>query len=326
MSRISAHLRSINYLNVSAVDNLIRDIDFLPLGNLLRQNILSERMAEKAVLGESFSHSSFPEQYLALSTNWKQKKNSVQLVQLTNFQQSLGEDHSLGYSLDSCDVITSTSIVRPKNAFEMFHKMQRQRKIWWMKFVYNPGEVLLENPQRNERSQTISINLHSALGFKIELERIGLYNSGEKSNILLSSMPLQPAVLSLLIAALPDLTSDDLTMYLHRRLTPYKIALFAEDNLAKNRDIVDLAKLISYDLSKETNLNSLNSVLSNEKEKQSLESKLLHADRIGIPYSLVLSEESLSTGLLKMRSSNTTLSEEVHVTDIIEYVQQIIET
>lgn len=51
---------------------------------------------------------------------------------------------------------------------------------------------------------------------------------------------------------------------------------------------------------------------------------LTMADGLGIPYDILIDEkESLTTGFLKLRSRETTLSEIIHITDIPDYLLQI---
>lgn len=316
-SRISKHLRSINYVDIEVADNVIKNIKFLPLGQTLRENIARERGTDALERAESFHYDSFPFDYLANSAHLK-RKNPLEVLNVANFQSTAEE--SPGISLNFCKVLCSPSLVSSKHAFELFQQTQRQRKIWWMKFVYNPGQIFLTNPCRNETSQTISISLKSAEGFNIELERIGLYPGGSapKTNALLSWFSLDTAVLSFLVDGLPEIDSNSRTLHLHRRLSPYKIALLSETE--PNEDLRDLAKLLNLDLDSKS-LNVLNRIDC----MKPLEENLLHADRMGIPYSLILGRDSLETGLLKLRSRNTTLSEVVHISDIPSYVERIIQ-
>lgn len=315
-SRISKHLRSINYVDIEVVDNVIKNIKFLPLGQILRDNIARERGTDSLHREEFFHYDSFPFDYLANSAHLK-RKNPLEVLNVAKFQSSAEESPEI--SLNFCKVLCSPSLVSSKHAFELFQQTQRQRKIWWMKFVYNPGQIFLTNPCRNETSQTISISLKSADGFNIELERIGLYpGSAPKTNALLSWFSLDTSVVSFLIDGLPEIDSNSRTLHLHRRLSPYKIALFSETET--NEDLRDLAELINLELESKS-LNVLNRIEC----MKPLEENILHADRMGIPHSLILGGDSLETGLIKLRSRNTTLSEVVHISDIPSYVERVIQ-
>lgn len=51
-----------------------------------------------------------------------------------------------------------------------------------------------------------------------------------------------------------------------------------------------------------------------------LERILLHSDSVGIPYLLLIDNESTKSGLIRMRSRDTTLFETVHISDIPNYL------
>lgn len=46
-------------------------------------------------------------------------------------------------------------------------------------------------------------------------------------------------------------------------------------------------------------------------------------DSIGIPYLLIIGDKTLETGLLRLRSRDTTLCETIHISDIPKYLIDI---
>lgn len=319
LSRISKHLRRIDYLDLTVSGNVVRDIKFLPLGQILRENITRERNTDRVVLDENFNFNEFPMAYLTKYSSVLKRKNPLAVFDLQNFQST--QEESPEIALHSCKVLSSTSLVSSKHAFELFYQLQRQRKIWWMTWMYNPGQIMFTNPNRTENAQTISISMKTGDGFNLELERIGLYTLGgsTKQHVLQSWFSVDISVLSFLIDALPERDSDDFTLYLHRRLSPYNVVLLAEDD-AIDKDLQDLSRLVNYELSN-GKLNVLNRV---KEVNEELNQNVTKADQMGIPYSLIMGKESLQTGLIKLRSRNTTLSEVIHISDIPEYVEKII--
>lgn len=321
LARICKHLRSIEYLDVTLSGNVVSGIKFLPMGQLLRENIARERGPDQIVREQSFDFKSFPTNYLTNSVAHLKRKNPLEVLRAVNFQSTTAEE-SPRIELKASKVLCSTSLVSPKHAFELFFQLQRQRKIWWMKFMYNPGQIVFTNPTRTESSQTISISMKSGEGFNVELERIGLYPVGDsmKSHALQSWFSLDASVFSFLVDALPEVAANDLTLHLHRRLSPYKIVLLAEDQLSSDLELRDLAQLVNYEfLSRDLN------VLNGFEGNRTLTENLSRADQMGIPYSLILGSESLTTGLFKLRNRNTSLCEVVHITDIPGYVEKIIQ-
>lgn len=58
--------------------------------------------------------------------------------------------------------------------------------------------------------------------------------------------------------------------------------------------------------------------------KNGKEDSLAVADRLGIPYDILIDEnESLKTGFLKLRNRDTALSEIIHISDIPNYLLKI---
>lgn len=326
LSRISKHLRQIGYLDLTLSGNVVRDIKCLPLGEILRENIIRERSgSDQTVLhDDTFDFSSFPMAYLTKFAPLRQK-NAVDVLNLQNFQ-SFNEESSPGIALTrSCKVFSSTSLVSVKHAFELFYQLQRQRKIWWMTWMYNPGQILFTNPSRTENSQTMSISMRTGDGLNLELERIGLYSLGEstKMQALQSWFCVDTSVLSFLIDALYERDAGDFTLHLHRRLSPFKVVLLVEDEDA-NDDLRDLSRLVGYELENNSKLNLLNRIEGETANNETLNENLSNVDQMGIPYSLVLGRDSLETGLIKLRSRNTTLSEVIHISDIPGYIEKII--
>lgn len=54
-----------------------------------------------------------------------------------------------------------------------------------------------------------------------------------------------------------------------------------------------------------------------------LDTKCLSDDSIGVPYGILLEPNVLETGILKLRCRDTTLYEQVHISQIEEYLVQI---
>lgn len=160
----------------------------------------------------------------------------------------------------------------------------------------------------------------------MELERIELSSNGggdsPKTNALQSWFVVDRAVVAFLIDSLPEVGTDDLTMYLHRKLSPFKIGILLERVVGgkeQEDSLIDLGQLMGYEL-KESGLD----VFHGYDRTKSLEDNLSYSDRVGIPYNLILNRESLESGLIKLRSRNTTLSDKIHISDIPDYIKMII--
>ncbi|KAJ8946170.1 hypothetical protein NQ318_004423 [Aromia moschata] len=106
----------------------------------------------------------------------------------------------------------------------------------------------------------------------------------------------------------------------HRKLAPYKISFaIAGPNAATVGEINDLAVYLCRQL----RTNHVSTLLLPSSSKYSLEAQYKQYDQLGIPYSVVLNENTLKNGIIQLRSRDTTLKEQVHVSDLVEYVQQL---
>lgn len=59
------------------------------------------------------------------------------------------------------------------------------------------------------------------------------------------------------------------------------------------------------------------------KDVAALDGQFNNADGIGIPYVLIVDNESLETGFLKLRNRDTTISEKIHLSDLPQYLMDI---
>lgn len=222
---------------------------------------------------------------------------------------------------------------------ETFHQIQRQHKIWWMKYGASPGKYSISDQKQDSFYKFVSIRSHVGES-AIDVERLKLFSlkdcikDKEVLNSFLSRVPnrkkevipdviettvdLQIASLALLMDAVN--LSDDYTAF-HRRSAPYQIVLIVNGT---SNDLIDMARYIEL-LVQATDsnieiLNESNSKINNQKE---LEKRFENFDKIGIPYTIILDDKALEAGLFKLRNRNTTLSETIHLSDVTNYLIKI---
>lgn len=256
------------------------------------------------------------------------------------------EDHELPFSIsqeikceNSGDIETevhfpSQLILRTSyfvsNAFsrEIFFQIQRQHKIFWMTFGASPGKYSISD-QRFEKFYkfvTIKSNVEAEA---INVERLSFFSLKDciKDKAVLGNftarvpnrkketvpdvieavVDLQVASLALLLDAvhLPEHHTA-----LHRRTAPYQLAVITEGN---SKDLNDLARFVELLVTEtEPRIETLRTTDDFET-----------LDSIGIPYAIILDEKALESGLFKLRSRNTTLSETIHLSDVNNYLVKI---
>ena len=246
---------------------------------------------------------------------------------------------------DQTELFPSKHILRRSyfisNSFsrEMFHQIQRQHKIWWMKYGASPGKYSISDQKSESFYKFVSIRSNVDES-PTDVERLKLFSLKDciRNKDVLSSflakvpnrkkevipdviettIDFQVAALSLLMDAV-NLT-DDYTAF-HRRTAPYQLALIVNGT---SKDLIDLARYIEL-LVHQTDpkieiLNESKALIRNEEELRNCFEKF---DQIGIPYAIILDENALQQGLFKLRNRNTTLSETIHLNDVTDYLIKI---
>ncbi|KAJ8931380.1 hypothetical protein NQ314_015716 [Rhamnusium bicolor] len=106
----------------------------------------------------------------------------------------------------------------------------------------------------------------------------------------------------------------------HRKLAPYKISFgVTGSNVSTVSELNDLALY----LCKQLRTNHISTLLLPSSWRHTLEAQYKQYDQLGIPYNVVLNENTLKNGIAQLRSRDTTLKEQVHVTDLETYVEQL---
>lgn len=276
-------------------------------------------------------------------------KNQDFISSFKSFKENQELPFSISQELSSQNQISQSDVVFPmqhilrrsyfvSSSFsrETFHQIQRQHKIWWMKYGASPGKYAISDQKSEALYKFVSIR--SSVGeCAIDVERLKLFSlkdcikDKEFLNSFLSRIPnrkkevipdviettvdLQVASLALLMDAVG--LSEDYTAF-HRRSAPYQLALIVN---GASKDLIDLAKYIEL-LVQQTDpkieiLNESKAAISNQNE---LISRFDKFDKIGIPYAIILDEKALESGLFQLRNRNTTLSETIHLSDVTNYL------
>ncbi|KAK9887681.1 hypothetical protein WA026_000003 [Henosepilachna vigintioctopunctata] len=236
-----------------------------------------------------------------------------------------------------------TMFVAPSMANQFFHQIQRQRKIWWRKISASPGRYSLSDIQNgnNLADSQYSVNIESKYTWGNHiLETISLFSKNHtglcNADLMVKDGKKQvPAVYikcetrlsNLLLNSLcdayeePVIQSEKRPLFrFHRKVAPYKISFSA--TLPKSELLDELQDLTTY-LSKLLRNNNITTLLIAENVKKTLEAQYRQYDELGIPYTVVLNEATLRDGIAWLRNRDTTLKEQVHVADLVSYVEKI---
>ena len=110
---------------------------------------------------------------------------------------------------------------------------------------------------------------------------------------------------------------------LNRKLAPYQclVTCLHKGNEKNLSDLKDLQTHIMLKLQK-SGLRVYEEKFTTNSPND-LHSQLALADHMGIPYSLILAENSLQKGLIQLRNRDTSLEETIHISDIDRYLLNI---
>ncbi|XP_055938371.1 DNA polymerase subunit gamma-2, mitochondrial-like [Argiope bruennichi] len=225
-----------------------------------------------------------------------------------------------------------------KKSLNWFHHWSKQRYMWWRKYSSIPSKFSMSEVTKSQfNDQQLSL-LHEHPWGKDQLETITLHDNKifeelwEKYHINNEvgslSQDIRPSVVTceteLDLAVITYLSNsfavkrrdgeDKNVFHLHYKLAPYKVSLAVEETDADN--FKKLKNVINH-LTKELKQNGIDVLPESDfKLNQTIKTTFERCDEMGIPYIIVLNENSLQTGIAGLRSRDTILQEQVHITEL----------
>lgn len=125
-------------------------------------------------------------------------------------------------------------------------------------------------------------------------------------HIVESECQLEPATLVYMCDAFDPINEDACRdmMRFHRKLAPFKVTFAASATTASvSKELTDLALVLARKIRKA----GIPCLLLPDIAKTSLESNFSRADAMGIPYTVVMNDKTLTDGIIGIRSRDTTL-------------------
>lgn len=244
--------------------------------------------------------------------------NSTESIQLTSLGQQLKTVvASLVTKINSekTDSKITTPIKCSKAKYlETFFKIQRERKIWWMKYSSNPGRFRFSDFIQTEENFR-KVNICSDFEFgAIDFETMEVHPLDERDVLIQSTIALDQVVLGILIDA-----SEERLLRLHRNLAPYQVSLLHSSGNKQNGLLTDhiFQVLTKMGIRMDPDKNAF--------KAGGLDELILAKDTIGIPFDIILDEEALNCGLMKLRNRDTSISETVHISSLPDYLIKILD-
>ncbi|XP_039753760.1 DNA polymerase subunit gamma-2, mitochondrial isoform X2 [Pararge aegeria] len=210
-------------------------------------------------------------------------------------------------------------VVPQEDIMQYFIQWQRYRKYWWSSITTTPSLFSI-NMMQGVESADVNIIANFSCGSQI-VETIGINSNDSENNnnnathtsSLTCAMGLETALLTLLLDGITNATKEEY-LKLHNKMAPYKISFALDSKDEKILSILkELAQLIFHKLSK----NEISSWLPNFTLPLQLQIK--ENLQMGVTYTAILNENTLSNGIFHLLNSNTMLKEQVHVADFDTY-------
>ncbi|TMW53345.1 hypothetical protein DOY81_001549 [Sarcophaga bullata] len=225
-------------------------------------------------------------------------------------------------------ILIAEYFVDMNDGLEKFYNIQRERKIWWMRYSANPSRFFVEpydlcnegiNDNLSLKSKSITIKAQYAFGLA-EMETITLAPLNESTFFENAKFSVIRSVINLNLTTTDGKDHNrDKALMLNRKLAPYQVLLshLAEKNEFSNKLILHIEKVI-----RNAGLRLYDVTVYKESFRE-LDEDLTYYDSLGIPYIVTVDKQSIKTGLIKLRSRETTLYETIHISDIPNYLLKI---
>ncbi|XP_068987569.1 DNA polymerase subunit gamma-2, mitochondrial isoform X1 [Bombus flavifrons] len=222
----------------------------------------------------------------------------------------------------NCHRIAATNIFNNNTEIkDVFHKIQKERKIWWRRLAQYPSRFKLTEAKKIKSCNVVDIEAQFPFG-NVIVEKITYHTDVQKlfsqvdskkdfTNIQMveHKVSLDWGCLALLCDAY-DMNKSS-KMHLHSKLAPHKVAFHIKrsDN-EENTQNDDLNRFVLY-LNNMLRTKGLNTILTTSENI---------IDTCLIPFIVSVDTTSLENGIIYVRDRSTTLSEAIHITDLVKYI------
>ncbi|XP_041362690.1 DNA polymerase subunit gamma-2, mitochondrial-like [Gigantopelta aegis] len=222
---------------------------------------------------------------------------------------------------------------------------------WWKQFCRSPSNfTTVDNgnqtnghqssrieylfPWGPETVETVTNEGDTAIQEKEKETQISLrVKSGRKDvlpHVIECKMCLEPATAAYLVDAFQEkqvFTASTKTskereprqvLHLHRHLAPYKVAVATTGT--RSRELRLVGSKWCDELRDSTMM-----ILDTSDTNTTLELQFVRNDALGIPYTAILNDKTLDTGVASLRGRDTALKEQVHLTQVQDFIMRHIE-
>ncbi|XP_053678259.1 DNA polymerase subunit gamma-2, mitochondrial [Anopheles nili] len=339
-------------------DKTVHGLSLTPVGKMLRDNLRSEwnhmgSMSSGTASIPIFNGSnniSLAENFDFVHKHYSANIPVGVLIEQnrTDHNAVLGDTFTVNLPVTA--ELCATYLVPSQTANQFIYQLQRQRKIWWMRLSVDPGRYFISDMRRDENRKQTTVSIctrflersEAETEFKLEQIELEAGELGEEVSrtvfvreaylkektwptIVRVRHNLDRAVLAILMDAL-ECAPLEKCVKIHRKISPFKCGIVChvqDENL--RQDMADLSKHLANVLrAGKFSVLDCSSDQQHQQPDTGFQKQIELLDVIGVPYALVVQDQTLQNGLLKLRSRDTTLCETIHVSDLPKYLLQII--
>ncbi|CAH2037531.1 unnamed protein product, partial [Iphiclides podalirius] len=206
-----------------------------------------------------------------------------------------------------------TIVVPMQDVMPYFVQWQRYRKYWWSSITTTPSLFTISDIKDIGMTANVNIIANFNWGQKtVETLTIDVKSDTKMSN-LKCKMTTDDALITLLLDGLSNRTKEEY-LHLHNKIAPYKIALALDYQDSKYyNSLMELAKLIMHKLeAKNISTRCPNMLMP-------LSLQLKENFQMGVTYTAIIAECTLTDGIFQLLNSSTMLKEHLHLADFESY-------
>lgn len=262
----------------------------------------------------------------------KEKNNVIECI----------NDGTLRIIFPKRHILRTSYFVSSNFSNEFYSQMHRQHKIFWIKYGSYPGKYRISDQKSDDKCKYVNIqssvteyvfNIETFKLFSVKdfvkeptvlekfLARIPNHKKQVTPDIIKSVVDLNAATMALLYDAV------NLTEYytaFHRRIAPFQLSIICNGSKQYYDELLDLARYIELLIMEtEPKIKVLNELKAKSYDEKRLDRQYSEYDAMGIPYNILLDDNSLDDGFLNLRNRNTTLTERIHLSDVTNYLIKI---
>ncbi|XP_028394670.1 DNA polymerase subunit gamma-2, mitochondrial-like [Dendronephthya gigantea] len=221
----------------------------------------------------------------------------------------------------------------------------RKRLSWWKKYADIPAEItLVDKDYRNQFFQSSDENLLDTMSVQFNfpwgaeaVECISSYSEMKKLTkqipsqddinlgVVIATLSVERGILAYLLDAYHETeyldlmgnTTNHSKLRLHPALAPVKVAVLSDN--AINTDLGRVARQLTTEL-RQAGITS--HYFEVERSSDMLDKYACQQDEIGTLYTVTVQDSTLTNGIVTLRNRDTTLSEFLHISEVLKTVQR----